>query len=151
MTTITFDTIYKLQRLQLYRGSLKNRIEKKMVDSRYPAQSLYDYAFHVLKGPFPLGEPAIATNAQYAYAYVFHVLKGPFPLGEPAIARDVQYAYFYAKYILHAPFPMGERTIAESSHLSFEYAHYVLNDSDPETWQKRYLAEHPYILYKPAK
>ena len=43
----------------------------------------------------PTLEPAIATNAECSYYYALNVLKKPFPLGEPAIATDRYHAKDY--------------------------------------------------------
>jgi hypothetical protein len=66
-------------------------------------RTAYLYADHVLKGPFPAGEAAIAKNAGYAYRYAVDVLKGPFPAGEAAIAKSAGCAYWYADYVLELP------------------------------------------------
>lgn len=55
------------------------------------------YAKHILCGPFPLGEPAIANDAKSSYWYALDALKQPFPLGEAAIATHVTYADWYSE------------------------------------------------------
>ena len=87
------------------------------------AEISYDYALNVLKRkPFPAGEPAIATNAGYSYEYAIEVLKcKPFPLGEPAIAMDWAYACDYAIHVLKGPFPAGEPAIATNRYDAKEY------------------------------
>lgn len=53
-----------------------------------------------LTGPFPQGEPVIATDPQYAAWYAKYVLKGPFPLGEPVILADERMSVWYQKEVL---------------------------------------------------
>ena len=45
----------------------------------------YVYAKDILKGPFKLGEKAIATSADWSFEYSRHVLKKRFKLGESKI------------------------------------------------------------------
>jgi type II restriction/modification system DNA methylase subunit YeeA len=59
----------------------------------------YTYATDILKHPFPLGEPAISTDASASYYYSRYVLKGPSPLGEPAIAKDPYYQALYKEFL----------------------------------------------------
>jgi hypothetical protein len=92
-------------------------------DPRYA----YYYAKDVLKGPFPLGEPAIAKHPYYAHYYALNVLKGPFPLGESEIAKDPAWSFFYARDVLkNKPFPLGEPAIAKSPNYAYYYATGIL-------------------------
>ena len=61
------------------------------------------------------------THASACYQYAYRVLKGPFPLGEAAIAEDGDYSYWYATETLKAPFPLGEPAIKEISELWGKY------------------------------
>jgi hypothetical protein len=81
----------------------------------------------ILKGPFPLGEKAIAQVAYYSYDYAAYILKGPFELGEKAIATSASYSYAsysydYAKNVLKGPFPLGEPAIADNISHGYYYA-----------------------------
>jgi hypothetical protein len=114
------------------------------------------YAVEILKGPFPLGEPAIAKDADCSldYArllnrpwppgepviaksplvsrlYAEYILKGPFTLGEPAIAKDPGYAHQYARDVLEKPFPLGEPKIATRAGWSYQYASEILKGPFP--------------------
>ena len=51
-----------------------------------------------------------------------YILKGPFPLGEPAIAKDAEYSYNYAKWVLKDRFELGEPAIKKHPLLFKEYA-----------------------------
>ena len=90
----------------------------------------YDYAMHVLKGPFPEGEKIIGERdvmnfwGNIAFKYARDILKGPFPAGEEAIAMTLWTSINYAKDILKAPFPLGEPKIATNSSRSLEYVAY---------------------------
>jgi hypothetical protein len=53
----------------------------------------------VIKGRFELGEPAIATKAEYSYEYAKDIIKGRFELGEPEIKKDAYYSYIYHNVI----------------------------------------------------
>ena len=86
------------------------------------AETVYYYAKKVLNGPFPLGEPAIAKDAQWSYMYTYDVLKRkPFKLGEPEIAKDAHWSYMYAVYVLNGQFKLGEPAIAKDPHYSEIY------------------------------
>lgn len=88
----------------------------------------YQYAYYVLKGPFPEGEPIIATDATYSRRYAFDVLKGRFHLGEPAIATDGWQSARYACELLNAPFPLGEAAIhSDPDALNYYLNHVVFN------------------------
>ena len=101
-------------------------------------QWAYWYAKDILKGPFPLGEPAIAKESWRAFWYAAEILKDPFPLGEPAIAKDPQWAYYYALDVLEGPFPLGEPAIANSG-MAFLYARIVLKlpEDQAKQWSKK--------------
>ena len=43
------------------------------------------YADRVIKGPWPLGEEAIASSPHYSLVYARDVIGGPWPLGEAVI------------------------------------------------------------------
>lgn len=63
---------------------------------------------------FPQLEPSLAENSKTAYEYALHVIKGPWPEGESAIAAHGQYACLYAINILKDRFPAGEDAIERS-------------------------------------
>lgn len=44
-----------------------------------------------------------------AYLYALRKLKGPFPLGEPIIAINAEYSCLYARDVLHESFELGEK------------------------------------------
>ena len=98
----------------------------------------YEYAREVLKGPFPAGEAAIATDPEWAYSYAVYVLDGKrFPAGEAGIATDPQWAYRYARkearirtydyaiYVLKGSFPAGEAAIATDPENSKDYVRFL--------------------------
>jgi hypothetical protein len=58
----------------------------------------YLYARNILKGRFELGEPTIATDANYSYLYAKNILKGRFELGEPIIRNNIVYKTAYEKF-----------------------------------------------------
>ena len=94
------------------------------------ADCSYHYATEVLKGkPFPLGEPAIATSPLWSSWYANDVLNGPFPLGEPVIATDYEQSYDYATRALKGErFPAGEAELAKNAEFAYLYAKNVLGD-----------------------
>jgi hypothetical protein len=51
----------------------------------------FNYARYVIKGRFPEGEAAIATDPYLAYVYARDILKGRFPEAEASIAKDPDY------------------------------------------------------------
>ena len=53
--------------------------------------------------------------------YTKYVLNGPFPLGEKAIAKDADYSLLYAKYILKQRFNLGEPTIFKDDYVRLAY------------------------------
>ena len=72
----------------------------------------YHYATDILKGRWPEGEEAIATNPDWAYHYAGYVIRGRWPEGEAAIATDPYWSYHYAKDVIRGRFPEGEEAIA---------------------------------------
>ena len=52
------------------------------------------YEFASTNGKFIEGEPIIAKSPYYSYEYARNILKGPFPLGEKAIATIAEYELF---------------------------------------------------------
>lgn len=67
------------------------------------AKEAYVYARDVLKGPFPAGEAAIATDTSLSYDYARDVLKGPFPAGEARISKSTKYRKLYLELITASP------------------------------------------------
>jgi len=116
-------------------------------------QYAYDYARYALQGPFPLGEPAIASRLYLSYLYALSVLNGPFPLGEPEIAKHPGYAYKYARDALRGPFLIGEPEIAKDPQYAYHYAKNVLKGpftlGEPEIAKsKRYSNLYKRLLTK---
>ena len=70
----------------------------------------------------PKLERVIATDAGYSYSYARHVLKGQFPAGEPALATDAYRAYDYAVFTGNR-FPLAEPEIAKYIQLKQMYQH----------------------------
>jgi len=70
-----------------------------------------EYATNILKTPWPMGEPAIATQGWTALDYALLVLNGSFPTGEKAISKNAEYSFYYATKVLRKPFPLGENII----------------------------------------
>ena len=76
-------------------------------------------------------EKTLARDPETAYKYAQHVLKGPFPLGEPSIAKDAWLSFFYAD-IIKGPFKLGEPTIKKSRYMWSTYNSFIAtlkNDS----------------------
>jgi hypothetical protein len=59
-----------------------------------------EYAKHILKGPFPLGEKSIKLNARHSFVYARDVLKKRFPDGEMAISSQISTTVQYASSVL---------------------------------------------------
>jgi len=76
------------------------------------AKLAYWYARDVIKGPWPAGEAAIATDPYWAYEYAHDVIGKPWPPGEAAIAKDPKLAYWYARDVIKGPWPAGEAAIS---------------------------------------
>lgn len=92
---------------------------------KYPNTAYYNAVFN-LKGPFKLGEPAIAKNSYYSYMYANVILRGPFKLGEPVISKNGQWSLGYAVDVLKNRFKLGELAIAENAWFAFSYARFIL-------------------------
>ena len=113
------------------------------------SEKAYRYAKEVIKGPWPAGEAAIATSAQWSLRYVYNVLKRkPFKAGEAAIAKEAQYSYEYAKDVLKGPWPAGEAAIAKDGWYSLGYARSVIGGPFPageaaivkdKVWKSHYV------------
>jgi len=95
---------------EIVKGKIKDEWE--YIIAQDPYASL-DYAFNILKGPFPKGEDAIARDSYTSYNYAV-ILERPWPKGEDVIARDPRFAYYYARYVLKDRFPKGEKEIISS-------------------------------------
>ena len=93
-------------------GEAKHKVRPPTEDELTGPYDAYWYAIRVLKGRFPEGEPAIATDLYYAYLYARNVLKGRFPEGEAAIATDPDWAYHYAREVIDGRWLEAEATIA---------------------------------------
>lgn len=93
----------------------------------------YCYAFYVLNGPFPEGEPEIAKTAGWSWSYARNVLKGKrFELGEPAIAKNALISYEYAETI-NDRFPLGEPVIYMRSRIAKQYEELCRKIDAPNT------------------
>lgn len=125
-------------------GRVPENIEKALAEG---SEQSYWYAHTFLGGRFHLGEPAIATSAEWSYKYANDIVKpgtfipgsSRFPLGEEAIASDARYSYLYALSVLREgdfvpgsyAFPPGEPAIATSGFHSYWYATNVLHERFP--------------------
>jgi len=78
-----------LKRGDFIHGSIRRKLEEKITEGDDPDNSdlCYYYAKYVIQGPFPLGEPLIATNPERACWYAISILKRRWPEGERAIAE----------------------------------------------------------------
>jgi hypothetical protein len=92
----------------------------------------YTFAMNILDGPFPEGEPAIATDPGFSYHYAHLVLHGRFPMGEPAIASHYSYSYSYAFYVVGGRWSEGEPAILRNSDAIIRYAENVIKGRWPE-------------------
>ena len=86
----------------------------------------YWYAANVIKGPWPKGEDAIASDASCAYNYAVNVIRGRWPKGEDAIARDAKFSYWYSLTVIKLPWPKGEDAIASNADLAYMYARKII-------------------------
>ena len=88
--------------------------------------------------PFPAGEAAIATSAEYSYDYAYYALGGKrFPAGEPAIATSAKYSCLYAINVLKLKaFPLGEPAIITDDYYAQQYAQTVLTRYPSLSWEK---------------
>ena len=96
------------------------------------ALSALSYALDGLKGRWPEGEDAIASNGSTSLWYAEEVLHGPFPKGEDAIARIPHSAVEYARFIIKGRFPKGEPFIAKEAEFALHYAQEVIKGRWPE-------------------
>jgi hypothetical protein len=75
-------------------------------------EACYRFANQFLHKPWPEAEQVIAREGVPAFNYAKHVLDGPFPLGERAISMaNSNIAYLYAKFCLKGRFLEGEPII----------------------------------------
>ena len=74
-----------------------------------------EYAEKVMKGPFPAGEPAIATHPRLSYRYAEEILKGRFKAGEARIIENGEMIFPYTMSIVKGPWPEAEEEILEGS------------------------------------
>lgn len=89
------------------------------------------YAVHIIKGRWPAGEKAIASNPNTARQYVRWILVNTrFLTYEKQMAtstnkQDVEYAFEYARDILKGRFPQAEHLFAHSPGHAIEYARLI--------------------------
>lgn len=76
---------------------------------------------------FPQAEEIISTDADTSFQYALFVVKGPWKKGEAAIAKDSFYSFRYAVKILEGPFEKGERALAGDSSQNYEWAQKYAN------------------------
>jgi guanylate kinase len=94
--------------------------------------------------PWPPGEAAIATSAEYSfnYAYLLNVSRPaggghgggwrggggtkPWPPGEAAIATSAKWSFKYARDVIQSTWTPGEAAIAKSAQWSYTYADQVV-------------------------
>lgn len=100
-------------------------IEQKALQS---PRSAYTYAFYVVGGEWPEGEPVIATEGKWSAEYAENVVEGRFEAGEPAIAESPAAASSYIETVLDfAEWPAGEEAI------------FAADDSNTHTyWKEHY-------------
>lgn len=89
-------------------------------------KQVYNHALTINKGPFKMGEPAIAISPKWSYRYSVNILKAPFGPGEKAIARKANRSYMYALNIIKGPWPLGEEAISKSAYWSLQYAKNII-------------------------
>ena len=82
-----------------YDGDLKYPDLIKHTEEKEIAKTNPKWAYeHISKyGKDKKLEPIIAKSAKYSYWYARAVLKGPFKLGESAIAKHIEFSYFMLK------------------------------------------------------
>lgn len=76
----------------------------------------YYYAYHGVKGKFPEGENAIASNAEYSLMYAMSILHDRFPKGEKEIMKVPRYSVPYAIDILKRRWPEAEPYLERGQH-----------------------------------
>jgi lambda repressor-like predicted transcriptional regulator len=123
---------------EIARGKVKDEWEEIIIQDPYAS---FDYAYNVLKGPFPKGEEVIAQNPHSALNYSLYVLKGPFPKGENAIAKEVLQALSYAREILKDRFKKGEETIIKDKYYLNEYVKFLESIGKLD----EFLKDHPEV------
>jgi hypothetical protein len=89
-------------------------------------KQVYNHALTINKGPFKMGEPAIAISPKWSYRYSVNILKAPFGPGEKAIARKANRSYMYALNIIKGPWAPGEEAISKSAYWSLQYAKNII-------------------------
>lgn len=89
------------------------------------------------------GEHTPAERADLAYRYAWGVLKGRWPEGEPLIVSSPGPAAAYAKYVLGGRWPEAEPVIKTRSDFAYWYARKVLGYSvrAAEQWARHELGE----------
>jgi hypothetical protein len=109
-----------------YAHALRQRFELGEPVIATDANFAYIYSRDVIKGRFELGESTIAKNAEWAYAYARNIIKGRFELGESTIAKDAEWASAYARNIIKGRFELGESTIAKDAEWASAYARNII-------------------------
>ena len=92
----------------------------------------YNYAFKVIKGKWPQGEPTLMKNPQTAYAYALKVIKGRWKEAEPIIMNDPLAAYRYAFKVIKGRWKKAEPIIMKDSYTAFMYAKHVIKGRWPQ-------------------
>ena len=113
-------------------GTAKDHPEIEAAIARDP-QTAVDYAKIILKGPFPLGEPAIATQFYSSLRYAGATHK-PFPPFEDELARSAPiHILQYCEYIGQR-FPKGEPLLLKEASVNSlaGYAYEMIGGRWPE-------------------
>ena len=100
------------------------------------AQASYQYAEHLLKGRFPLGEQVILKSPDVIVPYIFNIIKGPWLEAENMIFSgevDPELVYIYFQNYIDQPYRKYEEYLFSIDNYlalmrySVKYAHKLLH------------------------
>jgi hypothetical protein len=84
-------------------------------------ETLYRYAYNVIKGRWPEAEPYIMKDYIWAYCYALDVIGGRWPEAEPYIMKNPTWAYWYAFDIIKGRWTEAEPYIKQDHYWWFGY------------------------------
>jgi hypothetical protein len=91
-------------------------------------EGAYEYAATIVDGPWPEGEPAIATDGYWSCMYARFVLGRRFVAGEDIIASTAPTAIDYARYVIKGPWLKGEPAIMAHDTYKTEYLRFLVGE-----------------------
>jgi len=123
---------------RIVKGRVKEEWEDIIIQNTHVTHM---YVAKIIKGPWPKGEEAIASDHINALNYAENILKGPFPKGEEVISHFATESYLYARKILKDRFIKGEKIIISDLLYLTDYVNFLKEINK----LNEFLKDHPEV------